>query len=121
MCETKQQNISDPGVSWDVLMTTSFSRCWGNDEESFCHRPLHHLQDGGSGKCEAQEKIGSSDHEILGFCERLHFKFLRAGQKVCSKLPALGFRRAAFGLFRDLFGTIPWIKPCREDQPKKTG
>ncbi|GAB0203892.1 mitochondrial enolase superfamily member 1 [Grus japonensis] len=40
----------------------------------------------------------------------LKFKILRAARSVHNKLTALDFRRADFGLFRDLLGRIPWDK-----------
>lgn len=88
---------------------------------SFCHGPLPHQQGGAVGNVQLKRSIVCRDHEILWSCERLDFKFLRAVQRVCSKLPALDFRGADFGLFRDLFCRAHGIKPCREDQPKKTG
>jgi len=44
---------------------------------------------------------GCSDHEIVGF------KILRAARRVHGKLTALDFRRADFGVFRDLLGRVP--------------
>ena len=38
------------------------------------------------------------------------FKILRASRRVHSKLTLLDFRRADFGLFRDLLGRVPWDK-----------
>jgi len=38
-----------------------------------------------------------------------------------TKFTTLDFRRADFGLFRDLLGRVPWIKPWREEGPKKAG
>ncbi|GAB0183760.1 hypothetical protein GRJ2_000841300 [Grus japonensis] len=43
-------------------------------------------------------------------CEMQVFKILRAARRALSKLTALDFRRADFGLFRDLLGRIPWDK-----------
>jgi len=40
----------------------------------------------------------------------VEFKILRAARRVCSKLATLAFRRADFGLLRDLLGRIPWDK-----------
>ncbi|GAB0204992.1 hypothetical protein GRJ2_002964800 [Grus japonensis] len=47
---------------------------------------------------------GCSDHEMV------EFKILRAARRAHSKLTTLDFRRADFGLFRDLLGRIPWDK-----------
>ena len=48
--------------------------------------------------------LGCSDHEMV------EFKILRAARRVHSKLATLDFRRADFGLLRDLLGRIPWYK-----------
>ncbi|GAB0197925.1 mitochondrial enolase superfamily member 1 [Grus japonensis] len=40
----------------------------------------------------------------------VEFKILRAAKRAHSKLTALDFRRADFGLFRDLLGKVPWDK-----------
>jgi len=48
--------------------------------------------------------LGCSDHEMVDF------KILRAVRRVHSKLTALDFRRADFGLFRDLLSRLPWAK-----------
>ncbi|PKU45091.1 glycerol kinase [Limosa lapponica baueri] len=45
-----------------------------------------------------------SDHEMV------ELKILRAMRKVHSKLAILDFRRAYFGLLRDLLGRLPWDK-----------
>lgn len=42
--------------------------------------------------------------------ETVEGKILRAERRVHSKLTFLDFRRADFGLFRDLLGRIPWDK-----------
>ena len=38
----------------------------------------------------------------------VEFKILRAARRAHSKLSTLDFRRADFGLFRDLLGGVPW-------------
>jgi len=45
---------------------------------------------------------------ILDFSEHemVEFKILRAGRRVKSKLTTLDFRRADFGLFKDLLGIL---------------
>ncbi|GAB0210021.1 mitochondrial enolase superfamily member 1 [Grus japonensis] len=48
--------------------------------------------------------LGCSDHEMV------EFRILRAARRAHSKLTTLDFRRADFGLFRDLLGRIPWGK-----------
>ena len=45
--------------------------------------------------------LGSSDHDMV------EFKILRTVRKAHSKLTTLDFRRAEFGLFRDLLGRVP--------------
>ncbi|GAB0204540.1 hypothetical protein GRJ2_002919600 [Grus japonensis] len=48
------------------------------------------------GNVKLKGSLGCSDHEMV------QFKILRAVRRVHSKLTTLGFRRADFGLFRDL-------------------
>ncbi|GAB0179436.1 mitochondrial enolase superfamily member 1 [Grus japonensis] len=48
--------------------------------------------------------LGCSDHDMV------EFRILRAARRAHSKLTTLDFRRADFGLFRDLLGRIPWDK-----------
>ncbi|GAB0190684.1 hypothetical protein GRJ2_001533700 [Grus japonensis] len=48
--------------------------------------------------------LGCSDHEMV------EFKILRAARRAHSKLTTLDFRRADFGLFKDLLGRVPWDK-----------
>ncbi|GAB0175611.1 nucleoside diphosphate kinase 6 [Grus japonensis] len=45
--------------------------------------------------------LGCNDHEMV------EFKILRVVRKAHSKLATLDFRRADFGLFRDLLGRVP--------------
>ncbi|GAB0190077.1 hypothetical protein GRJ2_001473000 [Grus japonensis] len=56
------------------------------------------------GDVKLEGSLGCSDHKMV------EFKFLRAARRACSKLTTLDFRRADFGLFRDLLGRIPWDK-----------
>ncbi|GAB0209929.1 mitochondrial enolase superfamily member 1 [Grus japonensis] len=56
------------------------------------------------GNVKLKGSFGCSDHEMV------EFKILRAARRVHSKLTTLDFRRADFGLFRDLLGRIPWDK-----------
>jgi len=53
--------------------------------------------------------LGCSDHEMV------EFKILRAAMWVHSKLNALDFRRAHFGLFRHLLMEYHGTKPWREE------
>jgi len=56
------------------------------------------------GNVKVKGSLGCSDHEIMDF------KILRAVRQVRSKSATLDFRRADFGLLRDLLGRIPWDK-----------
>ncbi|GAB0206541.1 mitochondrial enolase superfamily member 1 [Grus japonensis] len=56
------------------------------------------------GDVKLKGSLGCSDHKMVDF------RILRAARRARSKLTALGFRRADFGLFRDLLGRIPWDK-----------
>ncbi|GAB0182454.1 mitochondrial enolase superfamily member 1 [Grus japonensis] len=56
------------------------------------------------GDVKLEGSLGCSDHEMV------EFKILRAARRARSKLTTLDFRRADFGLFRDLLGRIPWDK-----------
>ena len=48
--------------------------------------------------------LGCSDHEVV------EFRIPRGGSRAVSSITALDFRRANFGLFKDLLGGIPWIR-----------
>ena len=54
------------------------------------------------GNVKLKGSLGCSDHEMV------EFKILRAVRREHSKLTTLDFRRADFGLFRDLLGRVPW-------------
>ena len=56
------------------------------------------------GNVKLKGSLGCSDHEIV------EFKICRALRRAHSKLTTLDFRRADFGLFRDLLGRVPWDK-----------
>jgi len=56
------------------------------------------------GSVKLKDSLGCSDHEMV------EFQILRAERRVHSKLTALDFRRADFGLFRDLPSRVPWDK-----------
>jgi len=40
----------------------------------------------------------------------VEFTILRGGSRAISRITALDFRRANFGLFKDLLGGIPWVR-----------
>jgi len=48
--------------------------------------------------------LGCSDHEVV------KFRILRGGSRAISRIKTLDFRRANFGLFKNLFGGIPWVR-----------
>ncbi|GAB0185298.1 hypothetical protein GRJ2_000995100 [Grus japonensis] len=56
------------------------------------------------GNVKLKGSLGCSDHEMV------ELKILRAVRRVHSKLTTLDFRRADFGLLRDLLGGVPWDK-----------
>ena len=62
------------------------------------------IKEGLMGNVKLQGSLGCSDHEVV------EFKILRAARRVQSKLTTLHFKRADFGLFRDLLGRVPWDK-----------
>ncbi|GAB0180505.1 hypothetical protein GRJ2_000515800 [Grus japonensis] len=61
-------------------------------------------KDGLVGNVKLKGSLGCSDHEMV------EFKILRAARRAHSKLTTLDFKRADFGLFRDLLGRVPWDK-----------
>ena len=48
--------------------------------------------------------LGCSDHEMV------EFRLLRGRSRATSRITTLDFRRANFGLFKDLLGGIPWVR-----------
>ncbi|GAB0192044.1 hypothetical protein GRJ2_001669700 [Grus japonensis] len=62
------------------------------------------IKEGLLGNVKLRDSLGSSDHEMV------EFKIFRAARRAHSKLTTLDFRRADFGLFRDLLGRVPWDK-----------
>jgi len=52
--------------------------------------------------------LGCSDHEMV------EFKMLRGRSKAISRITALDFRRANFGLFEDLLGGILWVRALED-------
>jgi len=61
-------------------------------------------KEGMVGNVKLQGCLDCGDHEMV------KFKILRAARRAHSKLTALDFRRAGFGLFRDLLSRVPWDK-----------
>ncbi|PKU48058.1 dtw domain-containing protein 2 [Limosa lapponica baueri] len=56
------------------------------------------------GNVELKGSLGCSDHKMM------KFKILRAERRMHGKLTTLDFRRADFGLSRDLLGRVLWDK-----------
>ena len=50
--------------------------------------------------------LGSSDREMV------EFRILCGQSRAISRITALDFRRANFGLFKNLLGGIPWVRAC---------
>jgi len=48
--------------------------------------------------------LGCSGHEMV------EFRILHGGSRAISRITTLDFRRANFGLFKDLLGGIPWVR-----------
>jgi len=61
-------------------------------------------KDGLVGNVKVKGSLGCSDHKME------ESKILRAARRVRTKLATLDFRRADFGLLRDLLGRKPWDK-----------
>ncbi|PKU32701.1 hypothetical protein llap_16995 [Limosa lapponica baueri] len=59
------------------------------------------------GNVKLKGSLGCSDREMVEF---KILPLLRAVRRAQSKLATLDFRRADFGLFRDLLGRVPWDK-----------
>jgi len=57
-------------------------------------------KEGVVGNVKLKGSLGCSDHEMV------EFRILRAAGRAHSKLTTLHFRRADFGLFRDLLGRV---------------
>ncbi|PKU44428.1 dtw domain-containing protein 2 [Limosa lapponica baueri] len=61
-------------------------------------------KEGMVGNIKLKGSLGCSDHETI------EFKILRTVRRVCRKLTTLDFRKADFGLSRDLIGRVTWEK-----------
>lgn len=51
--------------------------------------------------------------------EKVEFRITRAGRKAQSRIVTPGFRRADFGLLRDLLGRIPWETDTERSGPEE--
>jgi len=49
-------------------------------------------------------RLGCSDHEMV------NFRILGGGSRAISRIKTLDFRRANFGLFKEVLGGIPWVR-----------
>jgi len=66
------------------------------------------------GNVKVKGSLGFSDHEMV------EFNILRAARRLHSKLTTLDFRRADFGLFRDLLSRVPWDKALEGRGPQES-
>jgi len=53
------------------------------------------------------DRLGCSDHEMV------NFRILTGGSRAISRIKTLDFRRANFGLFKELLGGIPWARALK--------
>ena len=65
---------------------------------------------GFAGNVKVKGSFDCSDREMV------EFRMLKGGRRIKSKLTALGFRRADFGLFKGMLGRVPW-----DGRPRKAG
>jgi len=66
------------------------------------------------GNVKLKSSLGCSDHEMV------EFRILRAVRRVHSRLTTLDFRRADFGLFRDLLGRVPRDKALERTETQES-
>ena len=59
--------------------------------------------------------LDCSDHEMV------EFRILRGRSKATSWATTLAFKRANFGLFKDLLGGIPWARALEGGGSKRAG
>jgi len=55
-------------------------------------------------------RLGCSDHEMV------EFKILCGGNRAISRIKTWDFRRANFGLFKELLGGVLWVQKEDEGQ-----
>jgi len=53
-------------------------------------------------------RLDCSNHEMV------EFRILRGGSRAISRIKTLDFRRASFGLFKELLGGIPWARALED-------
>jgi len=56
------------------------------------------------------EDVNAGGHLGCGDCEIVEFRILHGGSRAISRITSLDFRRANFGLFKDLLGGNSWVK-----------
>ncbi|PKU48684.1 glycerol kinase [Limosa lapponica baueri] len=66
------------------------------------------------GNVKFKGSLGCSDDKMV------EFKIHRAARRVCSKLSTLDFRKADFGLLRDLIGRVVWEKELEGRGPQES-
>jgi len=97
---TTQQGTGNPGVSWNFLLQVIQELTRSG---AMLDLVLTNKQ-GLVGNVKVKRSLVCSDHKMV------EFKIRRAARRVRSKLATLDFRRADFGLLKDLPGRIPWDK-----------
>ncbi|KAJ7415812.1 glycerol kinase [Willisornis vidua] len=108
---TTQQGISNPGGSWNALMINNL--LLQVLQESMRRGAILDLaltKKGLVRNVKLKSSIGCSDHEMVEFGN------LGAARRVHCKLTNLDVRRTDFGLFRNLFGRVPWDKALERRQ-----
>jgi len=65
-------------------------------------------KEGPIGHVKVRRSFGCSDHEMV------ESRSLRGGSRVRNRITALDFRKAVFGLLRDLFGRSTWYSMVLE-------
>ena len=59
--------------------------------------------------------LGCSDHEMV------EIRILSEGSRVINRIKILDFRRANFGLFKELLGGMPWVQALEGRGSKRAG
>ena len=67
------------------------------------------------GNIKAWGNIGCSDHKIM------EFRILHGKNKAISRIASLNFRRGDFDLFKDLLGSIAWVRSLEGRGAKRVG
>jgi len=72
-------------------------------------------EQGLAGDVEVGGSLGCSDHE------KVELRNLCGGSRAISRITTLDFRRANFGLFKDLLRGIPWVRSLDSRGSKRAG